>query len=129
MVASEIMTKQVVTVNPQKSVKEVAKLLVDHRFSAVPVVDRQGKLVGIVSEADIMTRKGKQARSIMSTEIVSASEETPIEEIADLLMTHRIKRVPILRRGKIVGIVSRADIVRAIALGKHVALHSPIYDL
>lgn len=129
MVARDIMTKQVVTVDPQKSVKEVAKLLVDHRFSAVPVVDKQGKLVGIVSEADILARKGKQARSIMSKEIISAHEDTPLEEVAQLLMTHRIKRVPILRRGKIVGIVSRADIVRAIALSKHIALHSPIYDL
>ena len=129
MVAKDIMTREVISVGPHKPVKEVAALLVEHRFSAVPVVNKRGQLVGIVSEADIVSRKGKQARSIMSTEIISVGEETPVAEIASLLMNHSIKRVPVMRENTMVGIVSRADVVRAIALGEHISLHSPIYDL
>ena len=65
----------------------------------------------------------------MSKKIISVNEETPVETIAQLMTTHGIKRLPVMREDKVVGIVSRADIVSAIALGKHVALHTPVYDL
>jgi CBS domain-containing protein len=66
----------------------------------------------------------------MSKKIISVREETPVEEIARMMTTHHIKRLPVMNDGKkVVGIVSRADIVSAIALGKHIALHTPVYDL
>ena len=65
----------------------------------------------------------------MSKNIVSVGEEIPVEEIARMMTTHHIKRLPVMNGGKVIGIVSRADIVSAIALGKHVALHTPVYDL
>ena len=65
----------------------------------------------------------------MSKTIISVAEETTVEEIARLMMTQKIKRVPVMCGDNVVGIVSRADIVSAIARGEHVAIHTPIYDL
>ena len=115
--ARDIMTKRVVTVCPETKVSELAKLLAAKRISGVPVVDECGCVVGIVTEADILGRKRGQniVKSIMSSKVASVCDETPLEEIASLLSRKRIKRVPVLRDGKLVGIVSRADVVRAIA--------------
>ena len=129
MIAKDIMTKKVITVMPLTTVKNLAKTLSGNNISGVPVVDQRGKVMGIVSEADVVAKSGKQVKGIMSKNVVSVNEETEVEEIARLLTTHRFNRVPVLRQGKLVGIVSRADIIRAIAMGKHIALHTPIYDL
>lgn len=129
MLARDIMTKEVITISPHMPIKDVAALLVQHRISATPVVDGKGKLIGMVSEADLMSRQGKTARTIMSKKLVAVDEEKTVSEIAELLIQHHVNRVPVLREGEIVGIVSRADIVRAIAMGEHLTLQSPIYDL
>jgi len=129
MIAKDIMTRDVISVRPQTPVKDVATLLVQHRISAAPVVDTRGHVLGIVSEADLMSKEGKQARAIMSKRLVSVEEEASVSEIAETMTTHCVNRVPVMRGDEMVGIVSRADIVRAIALGEHVALQSPIYDL
>ena len=65
----------------------------------------------------------------MSQKVISVTEDTPIEEIAQLMTRHKIKRLPVMKGDKVVGIVSRADIVNAIAMGKHVTISSPMYDL
>jgi CBS domain-containing protein len=65
----------------------------------------------------------------MSKKVISVAEDTPIEEIAQLMARHKIKRLPVMNENKMVGIVSRADIVNAIAMGKHLTLASPVYDL
>jgi CBS domain-containing protein len=104
-------------------------LLIKNQISGAPVAAEDGKIIGIVSEADILAKKARQVKGIMSTKVVSVNEETPVEEIAQLMAMHKIKRLPVMKGNKIVGIVSRADIVSAIALGKHVAIHSPVYDL
>ncbi len=129
LVAKNIMTKEVLTVTPSTSVRKLAILLTKNNISGVPVRDKNDKIVGIVTQADIVGKKGKQVKAIMSKKIISVKEETPVEEVASLLTRHRIKRVPMMRGDKLLGIVSRADIVGAIAMGKHVALHTPIYDL
>lgn len=129
MVAKDIMTKKVITVAPSASLKDLAKVLIKNRISGAPVADKNGKILGVVSEADLVAKKGRQVKSVMSVKVISIDEDTPVEKIASLMTTHRIKRLPVLRGEKLVGIVSRADIVRAIALGKHIALHTPVYDL
>lgn len=129
MVARDIMTKQVITVTPTTTTKELAKILTQNRISGAPVADDSGKILGVVSQADLIAKKGRQVKSIMSNKVISITEETPVEEIASLMTTHRIKRLPVLRGDNVIGIVSRADIVGAIAMGKHIALHTPIYDL
>ena len=129
MIAKDIMTRDIITVTPTMTVKNLAMTLIKNQISGAPVSSKDGKIVGIVSETDILAKKGKDVRAIMSKKIVRAKEETPIEEIAQLMTTHKIKRLPVMRGDQVVGIISRADIVSAIALGKHVALHTPVYDL
>jgi CBS domain-containing protein len=129
MLAKDIMTTDVITVSPNTTIKNLAMTLIKNQISGAPVSAKNGKIVGVVSEADIVAKKGKDVKAIMSKKIISVSEETPVEEIARLMTTHRIKRLPVMRKDAVVGIVSRADIVSAIALGKHVALHTPVYDL
>jgi len=146
LTASEIMTREVVTVGPEDLVKDIAAALSSHDVSAVPVCDEGGRMIGIVSEGDLMKPFGsdnalrrawwldllaegdalapnfldyikmdhRRARDVMSTPVLTASEGTPVAELADLMINHRIKRLPILRDGKLVGVVSRSDIVRTL---------------
>jgi CBS domain-containing protein len=129
MVAKDIMTKEIISVAPTMTIKQLADTLIKNQISGAPVSGKNGKVIGVVSEADIVGKKGKDVKSIMSKKIISIQEETPVEEIAQLMITHHVKRVPVMRDDKVVGIVSRADIVSAIARGEHVAIHTPIYDL
>lgn len=129
MIAKDIMTKDVITVGPAASVKELAKTLVRQQISGAPVMNKKGQIVGIVSEADIVANKGKQVKDIMSKKVSSIAEDTPVEEIAALMTAHKISRLPVMRGQKLVGLVSRADIVGAIATGKHIAIYTPVYDL
>lgn len=129
MIAKDIMTKEIVTVAPDTTVKNLAKILIRNQISGAPVADKNGKILGVVSEADIVAKKGNRVKDIMSKKVVGVTEETPVERIATLMTTHKIKRLPVMQGTKLVGIVSRADIIGAIALGKHIALHTPMYDL
>jgi CBS domain-containing protein len=129
MIAKDIMTKDVITVGPAASVKELAKTLVQQQISGAPVMNKKGQIVGIVSETDIVANKGKQVKDIMSKKVCSVAEETPVEEIAALMTAHKISRLPVMSGQKLVGLVSRADIVGAIASGKHIAVYTPVYDL
>ena len=129
MIAKEIMTRDIITVAPELTVRKLAMTLVKNQISGAPVAGKNGKLVGIVSEADIVAKKGKDVKAIMSKKVISVAEDTPVEEIAQLMTKHKIKRLPVMDGGKVVGIVSRADIVNAIAMGKHVTIPSPVYDL
>src|SRR5208337_3918369 len=125
-------------------VKEVAKTLLERRISAVPVVDDGGKLVGIVSEGDLLHRSeagterprswwlrlmaeddslaadyvkahGHKVADVMTQNVITATPETPLDAIAILLEKNSIKRVPIVKNGQLVGIVSRANLVQAVA--------------
>lgn len=146
MVASDIMSSPVIAVGPQGSVQEVAELLYDRRISAVPVVE-EGRLVGIVSEGDLLRRReigtdraartgswwlrffstdrspaeyvkshARRAQDIMTREVATVTPDTPVAEIATLLETRGIKRVPVLDDGKLTGIVSRSNLVQALAV-------------
>jgi CBS domain-containing protein len=129
MNAKDIMTRDIITVSPTMSVKTLAMTLIKNQISGAPVAGKDGKIVGVVSEADIVAKRGKDVRAIMSKKVISVTETTTVEEIAKLMATHSIKRLPVMNGAAIVGIVSRADIVSAIAQGHHVAIHTPIYDL
>ena len=129
MIARDIMTKDIITVAPTMTVKLLAETLVKNQVSGAPVAGKNGKIIGIVSEADIIAKKGKDVRSIMSKKVISIPDDVSVEEIAQLMTTHCIKRVPVMHDAKVIGIVSRADIVSAIARGEHVAIHTPVYDL
>jgi CBS domain-containing protein len=120
MLASDIMTRRVYTTSPQTSVQEVAQLLHRERISGVPVIDDRGQLIGMITEADIIRNIGRddlKVADIMSCQLITVSEDTSVSDIAALLAERRIKRVPVVQEGKVIGIVSRADIVQAVALG------------
>src|SRR5215472_3125270 len=118
MRAIDVMTNAVITVHEDATVSEVAKLLAINGISAVPVVDNDSRVIGMVSEGDLLHRAetGTERRRPWWLEMVSSTEDTPVADIAVLLETNRIKRVPVLRDGKLVGIVSRANLVRALAM-------------
>ena len=113
--ARDIMAREIVTVGCDMLVEDAAKLLAYHNISGMPVEDPDGKVVGIVSEADVIGHIGAIVSDVMTEDVVSVGEEATVEEIATLLAKHRIKRVPVMSNGAIRGMVSRSDIVRAIA--------------
>lgn len=145
MQASDIMTTQVVSIAPDSSVYDAAKLLAQNRISGMPVVDDTGSVIGIVSEGDLLRRvetgtesprrswlaeflaptrqlaveylkeHSIRVRDVMSAPAVCVDVATPLTEVAGLLGRKHIKRLPVLRHGKLAGIVSRANLVRALA--------------
>ena len=143
MHARDIMTSPVVSVGPETTVLEIVKLMLENRVSAVPIVDDQDRLMGLVSEGDLMRRTeigterhrswwlsaftgavslaedfvkshGLKASEIMTKNVFTAHEDTPLWEIAETLEKKKIKRMPILRDGRIIGIVSRANLLQAL---------------
>jgi CBS domain-containing protein len=113
--ARDIMAREIVTVGSDMLVEDAAKLLAYHNISGMPVEDPDGKVVGIVSEADVIGHIGAIVSDVMTEDVISVGEEATVEEIATLLAKHRIKRVPVMSNGALRGIVSRSDIVQAIA--------------
>jgi CBS domain-containing protein len=157
MKARDVMVSPVVTVKPSASVKEVAKLLLERRISAVPVVDDQGKVVGIVSEGDLLHRAeagterqrswwllgmtgeealaaeyvkahARKVADVMTSPVATATPDTPLHEVATLMERNAIKRVPIVKDGQLVGIVSRANLVQAVASARESLLEIPLSD-
>jgi len=145
MLARDIMTTEVVSVPRDAAVSEIAGILLRNRISAVPVVDDDSRVLGMVSEGDLMRRPetgaeprhswwlrllespdehaaeyakshGLRAEDVMTGNVISVTEDTPVGEIAAILEERRIKRVPVLRDGRIVGIVSRASLLQALAI-------------
>lgn len=116
MNVSEIMTKDVVSIRDDADVEEAARLLARHRISGLPVFNAEGRLVGLVTELDLIAKKGVRVGDIMARGVISVSQETPIEEVAHLLANRKIRRVPVLEGDKLVGIVSRSDLVKQIAM-------------
>ena len=109
------MTSEVICTSPDVSVQELSRLLAFHNVSGLPVVDSSGKVVGIVSEADVIGKRGATVGEIMTRNLITADEDATLESIAQLMREHRVKRVLIMRGDRLVGLVSRADIVRALA--------------
>lgn len=115
LTARDIMAREIVTVGSDMLVEDAAKLLAYHNISGMPVEDPDGKVVGIVSEADVIGHIGAIVSDVMTEGVISVSESATVEEIATLLNQHRIKRVPVMNGSSLRGMVSRSDIVRAIA--------------
>lgn len=144
MRAIDVMVRDVVTVRPDTDVAEAIKLLAEHDVSALPVLGAAGNLVRMLSEADLIHRveigtekqrpwwveavtgastlaedfaksHGKKAGEVMSSGVISVSEDTPLSEIAAVLERNGIKRVPVVKDGKLVGMVSRSNLIQALA--------------
>lgn len=115
MRARDIMTRHVVTIGPKASIHDAARLLSDYNISGVPVIDDAGQMIGIVTEADLLAKEGKTVADIMTPRVTAAHEDTPVEVVAQILTSNHYKRLPVVRGEQVVGIVSRADIVRLMA--------------
>ncbi|WP_069813410.1 CBS domain-containing protein [Streptomyces sp. TP-A0874] len=111
MKVKEIMTAPVVTVAEDASPPDVAAVLHGRRISAVPVIDDTGAVVGVVSEYDLLSRSGSTAAAIMTSAVISVTEDTDVDEVRHLLVDRRIRRVPVLSGRALVGIVSRSDVM------------------
>jgi CBS domain-containing protein len=163
MNARDVMTRPVVSVRPEASIQEVARLMLQHKVSGLPVVDASGVLVGVITEGDFLRRveigaqrrrphwiefftspgrlaeeyvhaSGRKVEDVMSTDVSTVTEESTLAEIAHLMEGKRIKRVPVVRGNELtgyqlVGIVTRADLVRAIMALQKDALHPSNDDL
>ena len=145
MRAIDVMTSEVISVDENATVTAVARLLAERGISAVPVVDKANQVIGMVSEGDLLHRAetgterrrswwldmmastnklagdyikshSRKVKDVMTRKVLSVTEATPVADIALLLETNRIKRVPVVRDGKLVGILSRANLVRALAM-------------
>lgn len=116
MLARDIMHRKVKTLTPETSIREAAKLFSDRRITGAPVVSREGHLVGVVSQTDLVRREGARARveQIMTPWAVSFEEETPVLELARQMLRKRIHRVVITRDGKLSGIVTTMDLLKAL---------------
>jgi CBS domain-containing protein len=144
MRAIDVMMRDVVTVRSDIDVADAIKLLSEHDISALPVVDEAGNLIGMLSEADLIHRAeigtekhrpwwleavtgatrlaeefakshGKKVGEVMTDGVITVTQETPLSEIATLFERKRIKRVPVVKDGKLVGIVSRSNLIQALA--------------
>jgi CBS domain-containing protein len=144
MKAADVMTNRVLTIEVDAPIVKAVRLMLENRISGVPVIDATGRLVGMVTEGDFLrrTETGTEIRrprwlqfllspgrladeyvrtharkvgEVMTPDVAAVTEDTPIDEIVRLMERSRIKRVPVLRDGRLVGIVSRADLVRALA--------------
>jgi CBS domain-containing protein len=117
LTAGDVMTAEVITVTPETPVTEVVRILAEQGISGVPVVSEGGAVLGIVSEGDILEARPHRAlvKAIMTTGVTAVSVDEALPEVASLLISKRIHRVPVLRDGRLVGIITRADLVRAMA--------------
>jgi CBS domain-containing protein len=115
MQARDIMTPDVITISPQASVQDAARKLSDYNISGMPVVNGDQQVIGMVTQLDIITRAGTTVEKIMTRRVVSVREDTPIDEIAQILTSNHIKRVPVMMGDRLLGVISRADIVRMMA--------------
>jgi CBS domain-containing protein len=150
MRAMDVMTTDVITVDPEMTVQALATLLAERGISGAPVVDARGQLVGIVSEGDLLHRAeigtayrhrqrrrswwldhfaseaareyikshARTVKDVMTRDVVGVTEDTDLGDVAALLEAKRVKRVPVMRDGKVVGIISRANLVRALGATK-----------
>lgn len=145
MLVKDVMTEKVITVTPETRIEEIARLFLDHHISGVPVVDETGGLAGLVSEGDLMRRvadadtprrswwlelfagngagaadyvkaHGRHAHDVMTRDVITVPEDMAIGRAAAVLEKYRIKRIPVLRDGKLVGIVSRSNLLQGLSV-------------
>ena len=154
MHARDVMTTGVVTANPKTTLMDIVQLLLLNHISAVPIVDRDGMLVGLVSEGDLVRRTeigtdhprswwlsafgsasvlaeefirshGVTAEEVMTRKVIVGHEDTPLSEIAETLAERKFKSVPILRDGRVVGMVSRANLLQALTMQRRQMMEAP----
>lgn len=144
VLVKDVMTTPVFSVEPSTAIAEAARLMLAHRISGLPVTRWDGMLVGMISEGDLLRRgelgterkrpswleflvgpgkladeyvhtHGRKVEEVMTTDLVTTRRDTPLEEVVAMMSRHRIKRLPVVENGQMVGIVARSDVLRALA--------------
>ena len=144
MKVSDVMTRRVVSVAPEATIRQAIRLMLDNHISGLPVIDDKANLIGIVSEGDFLRRSeigterrrshwldvflgpggpandyvhshGLKVQEVMTRKPITVQEDTPLDQAVHLMESHKVKRLPVVRGGKVVGIVSRANLMRALA--------------
>ena len=144
MKTSDVMTRAVVTIAPNATIQDAIRLMLGQRISGLPVVDAEGKLIGILTEGDLLRRAetgtewhrpawlnflrgparvaddfvrthGRYVDELMTRVIRTVDEETPLDQVVETMEKQRIKRLPVMKDGRMVGVVSRSDLLRALA--------------
>lgn len=145
MIVADVMTRHVISVPPDATVEDAAKLMLQRAISGLFVVDDQGQLAGIVTEGDLLRRDelgtrrhrpwwlrllispgrqaadftrthGRRVKDVMTENVVTVPSSAPLEDVVELMEQHRIKRVPVTQDSKVIGVVSRADLLRALVV-------------
>ena len=157
MRAQDIMTQYVISVSPEDTIETAVQRMIDERISGLPVIDSSGRLVGMVTEGDFLRRAeteterrrprwleillgpgkmaaeyvhthGRKVSEIMTPDPLTVTEDTPLEELVGIMEKRQVKRLPVLRDGKVVGIVSRRNLVHALAALSPAAAPSSLDD-
>ncbi len=157
MNAADVMTRRVISVSPASPIEDAVKLMLDRGISGLLVVDTAGHLAGVVTEGDLLRRTelgtgrqrpwwlkllvspgrqaedftrahGRKVSDVMTTDVVSVDADAPLGDIVELMEKHRIKRVPVVQQERVVGVVSRADLLRALAVTARQAQPTPSDD-
>lgn len=142
MKAKNVMTRAVVSIDPDATILQAARLMLQHHISGLPVIDKDGRLVGVLSEGDFLRRQetatqqrrsrwleflmgpgriaaeythshGQKVSEVMTADVQTCGEDASLEQIVEMMERHRIKRVPVVRAGKVVGIVTRSNLMHA----------------
>ena len=145
MIVADVMTRNVISVPPDATVENAAKLMLQRGISGLLVVNADGRLAGVVTEGDLLRRDelgtqrsrpwwlrllvspgrqaadftrthGRRVSDVMTVDVVTVSADAPLDEVVELMEQHRIKRVPVVEDGKVAGVVSRADLLRALVV-------------
>lgn len=156
MKASDVMTHEVVSVRPDATIAEAIRLMGRHDISGLPVIAGDGALVGVVTEGDLLRRAelgtqkprlwwaqifsdrtalaadfvhthAKTVADVMTREVLTVSDDATLEHVVTVMETHQIKRLPVLRDGRVVGVISRANLIRALGMCLEGATH--VYEV
>jgi CBS domain-containing protein len=120
LTAGAIMTPEIVSVQPDSSITEAIELLLDRQISGLPVIDHDGRLVGVITEFALLAVaydqrvKNHTVSQHMTREVITVDVDDPIRRVADLCIVHRVRRLPVMKNGRVVGLIARRDVLRAL---------------
>ncbi len=109
---ADVMVANVLVVHSGDSIDDAVALIVDSRITGVPVVDEQHRVLGIVAESDVLGKPGRTVDDVMTRDVITVEEMASLDSAAETMLTRRIRRLPVVRDGKLVGILTRADLLR-----------------
>jgi CBS domain-containing protein len=120
LTAGEIMTDKLVTVRPDDSIEHAIQLLLEEEISGMPVADERGYLIGVITEFALLgvvydhKIKNQTVGQHMTRELITVDISDPVSRVADLCIVHRVRRVPVMKNGRLVGVIARRDVLRAL---------------